>query len=114
MPVDALRERPADAFDLGDVVDRRRLYAAQAAEVLDQRLPALRADAGDLVQHRSGALLAAAGAVADDGEAVCLVADRLDEMQPRVRRRKLQAARFRFDDQLFQPGLSLRAFGHAD
>ena len=33
VPVDALRERPADALDLGDVVDRRGLHAAQAAEV---------------------------------------------------------------------------------
>ena len=32
--VDALGERPADARDLGDVVDRRGLHAAQSAEVL--------------------------------------------------------------------------------
>ena len=44
VPVDALGERAADAFDLGDVVHRRGLHAAQAAEMLDQRLAALRAD----------------------------------------------------------------------
>src|ERR1051325_1790665 len=114
MPVDALRERPADAFDLGDVVDRRRLHAAQAAEVLDQRLPALRADARDLVQHRGGARLAAARAVPDHGEAVRLIADRLDEMQPGVRGRELQASRLRLDDELLHPGLALRALGDPD
>src|SRR4051812_15251792 len=113
MPIDALGERTADAFHLGDVVDRGRLHAAQAAEVLDQRLAALRADAGNLVQHGSRALFAAASAVADDGEAMRLVADRLDEVQRRVRRRELQGARVRLDDQLFQPGLALGTFGHA-
>src|SRR5947207_14841370 len=117
MPIDALGERTADAFHLGDVVDRRRLYAAQAAEVLDQCLAALRADAGNLIQHRGRARLAAASAVADDGEAVRLVADRLDEMQRRVRRRELQAARLRLDDQLLEARLALRSLGdahHAD
>src|SRR3954469_13033626 len=117
MPIDALGEWTADAFDLGDVVDRRRLHAAQATEVLDQRLAALGADAGNLVQHRGRARLAPASAMADDGEAVRLVADRLDEVQSRVRRRELQAARIRLDDQLFQAGLALRALGdahHAD
>src|SRR3954464_13024116 len=114
MPIDALGEWTADAFHLGDVVYRRRLHAAQAAEVLDQRLAALCPDAGNLVQHGGRALLAAAGAVADDGEAVRLVADRLDEMQPGGRGGELQAARPRLDDQLLQPGLALRAFRHAD
>src|SRR2546429_4438664 len=78
VPVDALGERAADAVHFGDVVDRRRLYAAQAAEVLEQRLPALGADAGNLAQHGGGARLGAARAVTDDREAVRLVADRLD------------------------------------
>src|SRR6266481_3092218 len=79
MAIDALGERAADALHLGDVVDRRRLHAAQPAEMLDQRLAPLRADAGDLVEHRGGARLGAPRAMADDREAVRLVADRLDE-----------------------------------
>src|SRR5205085_690671 len=114
MAVDALGERPADALDLGDIVDRRGLHAAQAAEMLDQRLAALGADAGNLVQHRGRALFAPPRAVANDGEAVRLVADRLDEMQRRMRRRELQTARARLDDQLLQSGLALGPLRHAD
>src|SRR5919109_3269880 len=108
MTIDALGERPADALDLGDVVDRRRLHATQAAEVLDQRLATLRADARYFIEHGRGAALAAARAVADHREAMGFVADRLDEVQRRVRRRELQRARLRFDDQLLHAGL---AFG---
>ena len=108
VPVDALRKRSADPFDLCDVVDRGGLHAAQAAEVLDQRLPALGADPGDLVQHRGGARLAAPRAVPDDREAVRLVADRLDQVQPGVRRRELQRARLRLQNELFFAGLALR------
>ena len=50
----------------------------------------------------------------DDREAVRLVADLLDEMQARMRRRELQRARLRFEDQLFLSGLALGPFGHAD
>src|ERR671915_2102187 len=107
MPVDALGERPADALDLGDVVDRRGLHAAQPAEMLDQRLAPLRADARDLVQHRRGARLAAARAMPDHREPVRLVADRLNEMQARMRRRELQRARLRLDDELLLAGLAL-------
>src|SRR6185295_7451805 len=85
--VDALGQRPADSRHLGDVVDRRGLHAAQSAERLDQRLAALGADAGNLVQHRSGARLAAARAVAEHREAMRLVADLLDQMQSGMRRR---------------------------
>src|ERR1051325_1492750 len=89
--VDALRERTADALHLGDIVDRGGLHAPQSAEMLDQRLAALGADARDLVEHRGGARLAAPRAVPDDGEAVRLVADRLDQVQAGVRRRELHA-----------------------
>src|SRR5687768_11538214 len=112
--VDALGERPADALDLGDVVDGGGLDAAQAAEMLDQRLPALRADAGDLVQHRGGARLAAPRAMADHREAVRLVADRLDEVQAGMRRRELQRAGLRLDDELLLARLALGALRYAD
>src|SRR5712671_1142381 len=114
MLVDALRERTADPFHLRDLVDRRGLHAAQAAEMLDQRLAPLRADAGDLVEHGSGARFAAPRAMTDDGEAVRLVTDRLDEVQPGIRRRQLEGARLRLEDQLLEAGLALGAFRHAD
>src|SRR5712671_6592546 len=93
MLVDALGERAADPPHFRDIVHRRGLHAAQSAKVLDQRLAALRADAGNLVEHRGSARLSAPSSMADDGKAVRLVADRLDEMQARMRGRKLQRAR---------------------
>jgi hypothetical protein len=86
--VDPLRERSADALHLRELVDGRGLHLAQATEMREQALPALRADSGDMRQRRLGARPGAAHAVADDGEAVRLVADLLDEMQARMRRRQ--------------------------
>src|SRR4051812_38907564 len=114
MPVDALRERPADAFHLRDIVDRRRLHAAQAAEMLDQRLASLGTDAGNFVQHRRGATLSAPRAMPDDRKPVRLIADLLDEMQAGMRWRELEAACLGLDDELFHAGLAFRSFRHAD
>src|SRR5437879_12568844 len=114
MPVDALGERPADTLDLRDVVDGRRLHAAQAAEMLDQRLAALGADTRDLAQHRARARLAAPRPVPDDGEAMRLVADRLNQVQAGMRRRELQRARLGFDDQLLETGPAFGALGDPD
>src|SRR4029079_10561366 len=116
MPIDALGQRPADAFHLRDVVPRGCLHAAQTAEVLDQRLATLGANPRNLIQHRRGALFAAPRTARDDSEAVRLVADRLDQVEPRVGRSELERPRFGLDDQLFEAGLSfstLRAFHHA-
>ena len=93
MSVDSLRERPADACHAGKVVDRRCLDTAQPAEVREQPLPALRADAGNLVQRRGHARFAAARAVADHGEAMRLVANLLDQVQGGIVRRELQRLR---------------------
>src|SRR5258706_15623723 len=114
MFVDALGERAADAFHLRDVVYSRGLHAAQPAEMLDQRLAALRADAWNLVEHGRGARFSAPRAMADDGEAVRLVADRLDEVQPGVRGRQLQGARVGLQDQLFEAGFALGALRDPD
>src|SRR5712664_2146489 len=113
MLVDALGERAADPLHFRDIVHRRGLNAAQSAKVLDQRLAPLRADAGNLVEHRGGARLAAARPMPDDGKAVRLVADRLDEVQARMRGRKLQGARPGLQDQLLHAGLALRPFRDA-
>src|SRR5215210_3123059 len=112
--VDALGERTADSGDLGDVVDRGGLHPAQAAEVLDQRLAPLGPDAGDLVQHRGGARFPATSAMSDDREAMCFVANLLDEVKTGMRRRELKASLFRLENQLFHAGLAFRPLCDAD
>src|SRR5678815_153802 len=82
--------------------------------MLDQRLAALGADARDLVQHGGGASLAASRAVSYHGEAVRLVADLLDEMEPGVGGRELEAALLRLEDELLQARLALGTLRHAD
>ena len=71
----------ADPGNLGDLADGRRPQPLHRAEVLEQRLPAGRPEAGDLVQrarrHRLGPLAAVVG----DGEAVRLVADPLEQVE---------------------------------
>src|SRR5258706_16345140 len=86
--VDLFRERTADAVHFGNFIDGSRLHALQAAEMREQLLPAPRSDAGNLGEHRGGARLAALGTMADDGEAVRLVADALDQVQAGVLRRQ--------------------------
>src|SRR4051812_32348999 len=98
VPVDAFSERAADSFDLCDLVDGCGFHAAQPAEMLQKGLPPPGSDTGDLAEHRRSARLAPARTMADDGEAVRLVADGLDQVQPRVRRRELDAPRFRLED----------------
>lgn len=66
--------------------------------MLDQRLPPLRSDAGDLVQHRGRARLAAARAMPHHGEAVRFVANRLDKVQSGMRGRELQRAGLGLED----------------
>ena len=67
-------------------------HPLQAAEMRQQPLAPLGADAADLLQRRGHARLAAARAVAGDGEAVRLVADRLDQVQAGIVARKPDAA----------------------
>src|SRR5882672_10794083 len=86
LPVDLLGELAADALDL-----RQVLHA--------------RAHARDPLERGRGAALRAAGAMPGDGEAVRLVADLLDEVQPRMVRR--QPHRLSSDPQLLQARLAL-------
>ena len=81
--IDALRERARDARRAREIVDARRLHAAQAAEMREQRLPLLAADAGDLLQRRRRARLRAPRAMTLDREAMRLVANLLQQMQAR-------------------------------
>src|SRR5436309_2025199 len=62
--VDPLRQRATDAGNARQIVDARRLYTAQAAEVSEQRAPSRGADAGDILQRRRRARFTATRAMA--------------------------------------------------
>src|SRR5437660_12580826 len=80
----------------------------------EQRMPALGADAADLLQRRSRARLAAPGAMALDGEAVRLVANPLQQVQPRMVRGQRERSIAVGKNNLLQPGLALGTLGDSD
>ena len=67
----------------GERFRRGLLHIAQAAEVGEQALAGLRADAGNIQQLGIAVAHGPALAMVADGEAMALVADELDEMQHR-------------------------------
>ena len=67
----------------GERFGRCLLHVAQAAEVGQQPLSRLRADAGNVQQFRVAVPHGAALAMIADGEAVALVADQLHQVQHR-------------------------------
>jgi len=67
--------------DGGEGIWRGLLHVAQAAEVGEQALAGLRADAGNVQKFGISISHRAALAVVADGEAMALVADELDEMK---------------------------------
>jgi hypothetical protein len=75
--VDFFGQAPRYAFDPAQVLHRGCLHAVEAAELRQQLLAPRRTDPGDVFQLRAAARLGAPGAMADDGEAVRLVADLL-------------------------------------
>src|SRR5260370_23904613 len=77
MIINLFCHRLADALDLGEVRKARARHAARGAEVMQQRLLALGADAGDLVERRGTEHLDAPGAMRADREAVRLVPEPL-------------------------------------
>ncbi|MNV76374.1 hypothetical protein D3C71_1697210 [compost metagenome] len=72
-----------DAGCFGDFIDTGAVELLQAAEMFQQVAPALGPYPGHILQAGHPAGLAAAGAVAGDGETVGLVADLLDQVQGR-------------------------------
>src|SRR5438445_1184934 len=109
--VDFFRELATDPLDLRQVLDARAHDALQAAEAREQMLAALGADPGDALQRRSGSSLGASRPVPGNGEAVCFIANPLDQVQSGVvggKRHRTLA-----DPQLFEPRLSLRSLGYA-
>src|SRR3982751_5435766 len=112
--VDALGEGPADPFDAGEVVNAGSKYPLQSTEMIKEPLAPPRAHRRDFLQARGRARLAAARAMAGDGEAVRLVADLLDEVQRRVIGRQALGLFLARDEGPFHAGLAPDAFGHAD
>ena len=90
---DALGQRAATSRARARGRRRGRLHALEPAEMREQRLPLARADAVDFLQRRRRPRLGAARTVALDREAVRLVADLLQQVQPRVVRRQAQRLR---------------------
>src|SRR5437763_10374514 len=88
--VDPLGQRAADAGNARQIVDARRLYTAQAAEVSEQRAPSRGADAGDILQRRRRARFTATRAMALYRETVRFVANLLQQMQSRMIRGQFQ------------------------
>src|SRR6476469_7581794 len=84
LAVNALGQRVRYAGYSREILDARRLHSLQAAEMREQRLAALGADAADLLQCRRVARLCASRAMTLDREAMRLVADLLQQMQSRV------------------------------
>src|SRR5271157_6396349 len=78
---------PPDGFggfawnDGGQRLGGGQLHLAQAAEVGEQTLASLRADAGNVQQLGVAVAHGAALAMVADGKTVALVADELDQMQ---------------------------------
>src|SRR6185369_3602192 len=79
------RHRPADAWRLFEVLERSALDRARRTEMHQQCALAVGADAGDVVEGRSGEALRPLGAMRSDCETVSLVAQALEiEEQSRI------------------------------
>src|SRR2546426_6855138 len=100
--VDFFRELATDRLDLRQVLDARAHDALQAAEAREQLRAAFGADPGDALQRRSGASPGASRPVPGNGEAVCFIANPLDQVQSGMIGRKRH--RTLADPQLFEPG----------
>src|SRR5690348_1469566 len=109
-----LGQRATDAIHPREVIDTGRLDAFQTAEMRQQRLAPARADAGDFLQRRRRPRLAAARPVPLDREAVRLVADLLQQVQPRMIGGQVQCLLASRKDDFLEARLALDALGDAD
>src|SRR5882762_2437378 len=79
--VDFFRELATDALDLGQILDASAHNALQPPEAREQLLAAFGADPCNALQRRGRTSLGAPRPVPGDSEAVCFVANPLDQMQ---------------------------------
>src|SRR4051794_4456742 len=112
--MNALGERSAHAGHLADLVDTGRDQALQPAEMRQQLLPPLGADAVDALQNRRAARTTAPVAMAGDGEAMRLVTNLLDQMESGMIGGETQRLLATGDDQLLEARLALFTLGNAD
>ena len=105
LPVDALGQRPADSGNSRQVVDAGVLHAPESAEMREQRTPPGRADAGDHLQGRRRARLAAPRAMALDREPMRFVANLLQQVQSGMIGRQVERAIAIGKDMVSIPGL---------
>src|SRR5688572_32599451 len=108
--IDLLRHGFIDALDGAQVRKTRARNRACRAEMQQQRLLALGADAGDLVQLRLADQRRALGAVRPDDKAVGLVAQPLQEIEDGVlgvEQERLAAGQ----EEALAPGIAVRTLG---
>src|SRR6185437_1206928 len=112
--MNAFGQRVRDAGHARKIFDACRLHRFQSAEMREERLPALRADAADLLQRRRIARLGAPRAMALDREAMCLVANLLQQVQAGMIGWQVQYRFASGEDDVLEPGLALGALRDAD
>ena len=81
MLVDELRQRPADAAHLHQIVYARAQYALESPELLQELTPTRWSKTWNGLERRYVVTLCSAPAMADDRKSMCFVADALDQVQ---------------------------------
>ena len=94
---------PPEPGKRGDLVDAGGPQLADRPEVLEQRRPSRGAEPGDAVERRGGHALGTTLAVVGDGEAVRLVPDPLQQVQPLAGAREDHRVRIGRQPDLLQP-----------
>src|SRR6185312_7859392 len=110
MLIDALRDRLADPLHPLQIGEPGPGDAARRSEMMQQRLLAPGADAGDLVKRRAADRLGAARAMRADGEAVGLVAQPLEVVEHGVARIEAEGLLSR-PEKALAPGIAVGTFG---
>ncbi len=109
--IDAAGERTADAFDILEIGNAGAAYPLGRAKGPEQRLLALRPDAGHLVERIGRNALEAAGAMGADGKAMGLIAQALDEIKHRLARLEHEGGPAG-QMEMFPPGVAIGTLGH--
>src|SRR6185437_5553089 len=113
MVINLFRDSFADARHALDLGEAGAGDGARGAEMVQQRLFAFRADAGDLVERRAPERFRMPRTVGADGKAVRLVAQPLQEIEHRVARLERERRPSRHEESL-APGVAVRPLGDAD
>src|SRR6478672_8412919 len=104
--VDFARGLRADAGDLGKVGGCCAFDRLERSEVMQQRALAARSHPGNFLQARFANIAAAPDAVRADREAVCLIAQALNEIKHGIARLELESFPSRHKER-FEAGITL-------